>query len=200
VLATMKVGTELAGEARVRRLKQIIRDHGGFKAAKPGEPKFLLASGKLSDVYFNGKTVTLDPEGGRIIAEIILDQIRDLQVDSIGGLALGSIPIATAVSLLSQGSRKPIPAFWVREAPKDHGDRTLVEGILENGSNVVIVDDVATSGTSLEKVVNVLRLRNCNIVKIITLLDREEGAEQKFRSMGLNYSSILKKSDFMKPS
>jgi orotate phosphoribosyltransferase len=197
VLATMKVDTELAGDWRVQRLKQLIRERGGFKTVGPGEPKFKLASGKESDVYFNGKTVTLHPEGISLISEIIFDKIRDLKVDSIGGLAQGSIPIATAVSLLSFKNGRPIPAFWIRETQKDHGDRTEVEGILNERSQVVVVDDVATTGSSLGKVLDVLHFRHCKVVKIITLLDREEGAEQKFKAMGYDYTYILKKSDFM---
>jgi len=196
LLTPMKARTELVEDPRVQRLKDIIKAKGGFKIAGPNEPEFLLRSGKRSKFYFNGKTATLDPEGISIIAEIVFEKIANLNVDSIGGLALGSIPIATAVAQLSYKKGKPIPAFWKRESQKEHGDQTLFEGTLKDGSNVVVVDDVATLGSSIEQVVDYVLQKHCKIVKIVTLLDREEGAATKFRARGFDYVWILKKSDF----
>src|SRR5271157_2470540 len=168
----MKAGTALATDSRLLQVKEIIITNGGFKRGD-----FVLASGKKSNFYFNTKTATLNPEGISLIAEVIYDRVKDLGIASIGGLELGSIPIATAVAQLSFRQGNPIPAFWVRDVPKDHGDKTKFEGTLKPGSKVVVVDDVATTGRSIIKAINEVEARGCKIERIIVVLDREEGAK-----------------------
>ncbi len=182
--------------SRKVRLIQIMIEGDGYKRGE-----YTLASGQKSKFYFNGKTITLNPEGISLVAEEIYDRIKGLeQLDSIGGLEEGAIPIATAVAQLSRSRAKTeegklVPAFWVRREKKDHGDHTKVEGTLDPESHVVIVDDVATRGTSIQEAVDEVESRKCKIVKIIVLLDRGAGARDRFKDKYV-YESILTKSDF----
>ena len=128
----------------------------------------------------------------------MFDRIKDLDVASIGGLVQGSIPIAVGVSQLSYHKRpnKPFDAFWVRKEKKEHGDKTTFEGTLTPYSKVIVVDDVATTGGSIDNAIKGVLAQNCTIERIIVLLDREEGAADRFRKEGYKYESLLKASDF----
>lgn len=153
---------------------------------------FILASGKRSDHYWDGKRVTLDPRGAYLVGMAVCEIVSQLDdVDAIGGLEIGAIPIATAVALISSLSGKPIPAFIVRKTPKEHGTRSEIEGHVPSGEKVVIVDDVITSGDSIEKAIGAVEQRHCTVVKVVTLVDRHEGGSDRIRAKGYSFQSIL---------
>lgn len=153
---------------------------------------FTLSSGRKSDHYWDGKKVTLHPTGAYLVGKAIFDLIRDLNIDAIGGLEMGAIPVATAVALVSAQEGKPIPAFIVRKNPKEHGTRVQIEGFVPpHGSRVVIVDDVITSGESILKATKAVERRRCQVVRIITLVDRHEGGSEKLRGEGYVFESLL---------
>jgi len=141
--------------------------------------------------------VTLDPLGLRLVAEVLLDVMlkQNKQVDSVGGLETGGIPIAATVSLMSEIRGKPIPAFFVRQKEKERGTRKWIEGNLEPKSNVVILDDVTTRGNSVLKAVEKVEEIDCKVVEITSLVDREEGAAQNFRNY--MFTPIFRMSQFM---
>ncbi len=177
-----------------QRLFQLFQEHAFLVRHSP-EKKFKLASGGESYRYFDCKKVTHHPEGIALTAKIIFDRIAVYpQVDAIGGLETGAIPIAAGVSQLSYLLNRPIPAFFVRQEKKTHGTEKWVEGNVEDRSKVVIVDDVTTKGGSVQKAVDRVRELGCDILEIITLVDREEGAEEKFRDY--KFTSIFKMSEF----
>ena len=194
VLSSMKAGAEQTVDRRLQRIKEIIIQKGGYKL----QGSFTLASGRVSNLYFNTKTATLDPEGVSLIAEVVYDRIKDLGVTSIGGLVQGSIPIAVVVAQLSYRRRpdRPIQAFWVRKEQKEHGDKTTFEGTLTPNSKVIVVDDVATTGGSIDNAIKGVVAQNCEIERIIVLLDREEGAKERFTKEGYDYECLLRASDF----
>jgi orotate phosphoribosyltransferase len=153
---------------------------------------FTLSSGKRSDHYWDGKKVTLHPDGAYLVGKAIFDLVADLNIDAIGGLEVGAIPVATAVALVSAQERKPIPAFIVRKNPKEYGTRNEIEGFVSpDGSRVVIVDDVVTSGDSIQKAIKAVEQRGGKVVRIITLVDRHEGGSEKLRSQGYAFESLL---------
>jgi orotate phosphoribosyltransferase len=153
---------------------------------------FTLSSGRKSDHYWDGKKVTLHPTGAYLVGKAIFDLIRGLNVDAIGGLEVGAIPVATAVALVSAQEGKPIPAFIVRKNRKEHGTRNEIEGFVPpDGSRVVIVDDVITSGDSIQKAIEAVEQRGCKVVKVITLVDRHEGGCDRLRSQGYAFESLL---------
>ena len=176
--------------SKIRRLHEIIRD----KSLLEGK-EFVLASGQVSKYYFNMKTTTFDPEGASLISELMYDAIASESVSYVGGLANGAIPIVSNICLYS-AAHIPIQGFYVREEIKNHGTQQLIEGLLEDNANVVIVDDVTTKGTSVMKAVDAVRQRGCSVVKIITIVDRLEGALGTFQDAGIDFMALFTTKDF----
>lgn len=154
-----------------------------------------LSSGKKSDYYIDGKMVTLDSEGAFLTAKVIFDMIASVDFDAIGGLTLGADPIVGALALFGYINNKPIQAFIVRKEPKKHGTMKLIEGKLTKGSKVIIVDDVVTTGNSILQAIETVEKENCEVVKIIVLVDRQDGAREKFNSKGYEFEPIFTKED-----
>lgn len=167
-------------------------------------PEMKLASGRISTHYFNMKPTMLDPEGAHLIATLILEQLQSdgVKADLVGGLELGAVPIATAVSAVSHGAGCPIRAFFVRKQAKDHGTKSLVEGLGRgetlDGKRVVIVEDVTTTGGSSIKAAEAVRAEGGEVVRVVTIVDRQEGAAEAFAAAGLALHPILTMSDFVK--
>ncbi len=141
------------------------------------EEGFVLASGKRSRFYFDCRATTLYAEATRLIGSLVLDEIRraGTEPDGIGGLTMGADPIAVAVARASlDGVGTPINAFVVRKERKTHGTGNSIEGGLPQGSRVVIVDDVATSGGSVIDAIDRAEEEGMQVVQAIVLVDREE--------------------------
>ena len=158
-------------------------------AIKFGE--FTLVSGSKSNRYFDGKLLTLHPEGACRVGEAICDILEGSGVQAVGGLILGAIPIATAVAVISHGRGKPIPAFLVREAPKEHGTKKQVEGHLEPGMRVAIVEDVVTRGGSVFKAIEAVENIGCKVVKVVAIVDRHEGGGDKLVADGYDFVPLI---------
>jgi orotate phosphoribosyltransferase len=161
---------------------------------------FMLASGRCSDFYFNGKQVTLEGRGLYLVSRLILDRCRDLHIDAIGGLTLGADPIAAGVAALS-GQDAPLRAFIVRKDAKDHGTGKLIEGPpLRAGDRVMVVDDVITTGGSLLQAVDALRDQPVEIVEALAVVDREEGGREAIEARGLSVHALFVRSEFVAPA
>jgi orotate phosphoribosyltransferase len=176
--------------AKRERLRQIIRE----KSLLRGED-FVLASGTTSKYYFDMKLTTQDPEGANLVGEVMLDHLTQYSFKYIGGLATGAIPIIVAVCMKSWPER-PVQGFFVRDTAKDHGTRKLVDGLIEGGADVIIVDDVTTKGDSAMKAVDATSAIGCNIVCVVSLVDRREGATENFRRKGIKFESIFNMEHF----
>lgn len=167
-------------------------------------PEMRLASGRMSTHYFNMKPTMLDPEGAHLIALLVIEQLAADHVDAdlIGGLELGAVPIASAVAAVSHIAGRPIRAFLVRKQAKDHGTRSLVEGLAKGetlaGRRVVIVEDVTTTGGSSIKAAEAVRAEGGEVVRVITVVDRQEGAAEAFAAAGLVLHPLLTMADFTK--
>ena len=157
-------------------------------AVKTGE--FVLSSGKKSNLYIDCRKITLHPEGARLIGRIILDKIKGQKIDAIGGLTLGADPITSTVVAMSD-----IPGFIVRKKEKEHGTRQKIEGLLEPGWNVVVVEDVATSGASALQAIEAVEAAGAKVAKVISVVDREEGAKAALAKY--DFDPIIKKSDLV---
>jgi orotate phosphoribosyltransferase len=153
--------------------------------------EFTLASGKKSDHYYDGKQLTLHPEGAYLIGEEILSLLAGIEVDAIGGLVMGSIPIVTSVTLVSHQKGRPIPAFIVREKPKEHGTGKKIEGQFKKGSKVAIIDDVITTGGSVLKAIEAVEAEGCKVVKVIVIVDRHEGGSDLLKNRGYDFDAII---------
>jgi len=164
------------------KLRALLKE----RAVKFGD--FTLSSGKKSDFYIDCRKVTLYPEGAKLIAKIILEKIKGLKVDAVGGLTLGADPITSSVVALSN-----IPGFIVRKKEKEHGTKQKIEGLLEPKWNVVVVEDVATTGASALEAVQAVEAAGAKVVKVISIVDREEGAKDALKNY--DFDPIFRKSD-----
>lgn len=153
-----------------------------------------LASGKKSDLYIDGKQVTLDPQGIFLTAKLILGMLHGVHVDAIGGPTIGADPIAAAVALLSSQSGRPIRAFMVRKEAKKHGMEKMIEGpALQPGDKAVMVEDVITTGGSVLAAIREVENLKAQVVKVICLVDRHEGASELLGKY--NYTPIFNLKD-----
>lgn len=157
-------------------------------AVKTGD--FTLSSGKKSNLYIDCRKITLHPQGAKLIAKIILEKIKGVKVDALGGLTLGADPITGAVVALSD-----IPGFIVRKKEKEHGTKQKIEGLLEPGWEVVIVEDVSTTGTSALQAIEAVEAAGAKVNKVISVVDREEGAAAALKNY--DFDPIFKKSDLV---
>ncbi|MBU0709801.1 MAG: orotate phosphoribosyltransferase [Candidatus Omnitrophica bacterium] len=173
-----------------RQLLQLLKE----KALKKGE--FILSSGKKSNYYLDGRIITLTPEGAYLVASIILELIKDKNIDAIGGPALGADPISGAVAVLSYIKKIPIKTFIVRKAAKMHGAGRQIEGPeLKSKDRVILVDDVATTGGALLEAVSALKEKGVEIEGAIVIVDRDQGAKQSLAKEGIRLSAIFNLED-----
>jgi orotate phosphoribosyltransferase len=185
----------MSREADRARLIEIIKIRSFTKG---GEIK--LASGRSSNFYFNMKPTMLDPEGASLIGSLICAALSGKKVDMVGGLEMGAVPLATAVAVASQLSGWPLPAFFVRKQAKEHGTQSLVEGLPKGdtlkGRSVVILEDVTTTGGSAMKAIEAVRADGAIVERVITVVDRLEGAAEAFKAAGIAFDPILTADDF----
>lgn len=152
---------------------------------------FVLASGKESSYYFDGRLTTLWPEGALLVGRKAFEVIRQANVDAVGGPTLGADPMVAAVVLISQLEGKPIPGFIVRKEPKRHGTQRHVEGHLPEKGVVALVDDVITTGGSLLRAIDVVESAGCRVGKVVVLLDRNQGGSIEIRKRGYDFTALL---------
>ena len=177
------------------RLLEIILEKS-FQYAE--EPIFKLVSGGVSNFYFNCKPTILDPEGKELIGRLVFAKIRDLDISGIGGLELGSVPISSAVSLISQLEGKPIKEFIVRKEKKDHGIPAQMEGEFTPGEKVVVVDDVITTGGSTIKAIETVEKLGLKVAKVVVLVDREEmKGRQNIQKLCPEVETLITRSEVM---
>ena len=153
------------------RLKELILQNA-FQFSET--PSFRLVHGGVSQFYFNCKQVTLDPEGQYLIGHLAFEAVKDLQIKAIGGLTLGADPIANAVAYTSWLKGQPIQSFVVRKKQKEHGAAKLIEGKVQPGDRVVVVDDVITTGGSTLQAISACRQAGLEVVEVLVLVDRQE--------------------------
>jgi len=152
----------------------------------------VLSSGRDSSYYFDGRRISLDPEGSYLIGECMLPLIAETDATAVGGLTLGADPIVASISLLSYIRGMPITGFIVRKQGKRHGTRQTIEGSLSPGSLVAIVDDTCTTGESILESIKEAEGIGCEVVKVITILDRCEGGSEEIKERGYNFATLLK--------
>ncbi len=178
---------------QVARLKQLIREKS-FEA----QGNFKLSSGKPSDCFFDMKPTMLDPEGINLLADVFLDRIAEEAATHIGGVAMGAVPVVAALCFKSHNGPKPRKAFFIRSSgPKTHGMRKDIEGHCPPGSEVLLFEDVTTTGGSAMVAVDRLRDEGCKVKAIYTIVDRLEGAEARFAQEGIRLVTLFTKDDFL---
>jgi len=172
----------------LERLKELLKE----RAVRFGD--FTLASGKRSDVYVDGRLLTLSSSGAALVAEMLWERLAPLSPDAVGGMTLGADPIVGA--LLAHAGRLGIPlaGFLVRKAPKDHGTKKCVEGPKPDKEHprVVMVEDTFTTGGSTIKAMHRVREEwGAEVIAAYSIVDRGEGAKENFAAEGVPCHSLL---------
>ncbi|MDE2058158.1 MAG: orotate phosphoribosyltransferase [candidate division NC10 bacterium] len=160
------------------------------------EPVFTLASGRKSHYYINCKQTTFMSEAMPLLGRLFFERIKAIeqrdgkQIAAVGGLTLGADPIACAVAYHSALQGTPVQAFSVRKEPKGHGAQKWVEGFERPGARVVIIEDVITTGGSTLKAIDGALHAGFQIVKVLALVDRQEGGREELLKNGYELEPI----------
>lgn len=157
------------------------------------ERRVVLASGKQSDYYLDGRQTSLHPEGLFLAARLMLDAVLKRDVSAVGGPTLGADPLVSGVAVLSHLLAKPLPAFIIRKEAKGHGTGNWIEGArnLTDGGRVAILEDTVTTGGSLLKAARRIEEAGHPVACVVSLVDREEGGAENIREAGYEYTPIL---------
>ncbi len=142
--------------------------------------KFILASGKESTYYINSKRAFFHSECAALLGQAFFETIRDLDVRAVGGLEVGALPLATATVIAAHHAGRELEGFFVRKQAKEHGSKERLEGVLEPGWRVAIVDDVLTTGNSAMEAVKVVEDRGATVAAVVCIVDRLQGARELF--------------------
>jgi len=161
------------------------------------EPSFKLVSGRMSRFYVNCKPTTLSARGMVLVGNLMFSEIMDSPVSAVGGLTFGADPIAVATAFASEINAKPVNAFSIRKTRKDHGIIRWVEGDVQPGQPVVIIDDVATTGGSTIKAIERAQSEGLEVVKSVILVDRQEGGLDNIREHVDDVTAIITRDDLL---
>lgn len=155
--------------------------------------QFVLASGKTSDYYLDCRKTTLHAEGAYLVGQLVLDAMkrRGWEAGAVGGLTLGADPVATATAIAAHLEGQILHAFLVRKATKEHGTRQKVERVPPEGTPVVIVEDVVTTGGSALQAVEAAEAAGLRVLGVIGLVDREEGGREALTARGLELEALF---------
>ncbi|NET32419.1 MAG: orotate phosphoribosyltransferase [Cyanothece sp. SIO1E1] len=170
-------------------LRQYLLDLFCQEAYREGD--FVLSSGQSSTYYINGKLVTLHPQGALMVGRLLLAMLPT-NIQAVAGLTLGADPIVTAVSVVAAYHNRSIPALIVRKAAKGHGTQAYIEGLtLPAQSQVVVLEDVVTTGQSALKAVERLQQAGYRVAHVIALVDRQQGGAELYQQMGLEFQALF---------
>lgn len=172
------------------RLMELFRE----RALKFGD--FTLVSGKKSSYYLDGKQVTLHAEGLRQVSLGLLELLKDTEFDAFGGMSIGADPIVGGVLTVAAEQGRDLKGFMVRKESKGHGTNKFVEGPVEPGMKVIVVDDVVTTGGSSLLAVDRIEEFGCKVVQVVGIVDRLQGGAKNFADRGLPFVSLLSITDF----
>ena len=161
--------------------------------------KITLSSGKETDFYFDGRLVSLDPEGSVLLAELLLEKAQELQISAVGGPTMAADPLTSSIGVLAHQRDVPLKLFYVRKQGKAHGMQRCVEGPpLPPDSRVALVDDTLTTGGSLLAARDTLRAETGIDAEVaFVVVDREESGRERLESAGLEVHALFRKRDFL---
>ena len=167
------------------------------KSVKRGS--FILASGKSSDVYVDARLTTMSPEGMVLIGQLALSAIgaNGWRPDSIGGLTMGADPVSFAISHTSALAGNPIRAFSVRKEAKSHGTANRIEGPFKSGDNVVVIEDVITTGKSALQAIDAIEASGGNIIGVLAVVDRQDGGTEAISARGFRVHALTTIADLV---
>jgi orotate phosphoribosyltransferase len=160
---------------------------------------FVLASGAHSTYYIDARLTTMSGPGQLLIGRIGLETLDQQGWDpaSVGGLTLGADPVAYAIAHAAAAADRTLDAFTVRKEAKAHGTGRLIEGNLKEGADVVVIEDVITSGGSALQAVASLRQAGANVLGVMALVDREQGGRERIEEDGLGVAALFTASELL---
>ncbi len=164
------------------------------RALKFGD--FTLVSGRKSTYYLDGKQVTLHSQGLKLISEGLLELLSDVEFDAIGGMSIGADPIIGGVLTVAAAQDRSLIGCMVRKEAKGHGTNRYIEGPVEPGQRVVVIDDVVTTGGSSIQAVERIQEYGCKVVQVVGIVDRMEGGAANFAERDLPFRTLLTIQDF----
>ncbi len=182
-----------------RRLVELVKDLAFLDGGS--DDAFTLASGRTSRWFFDTKPVMMHPEASHLLGEMLNDRMDELGADFVGGLELGAVPL-TAIAVATSQKTSLRRGFMVRKEPKGRGGRKThnppgIEGAsLAGGGKIVVVEDVTTTGGSAIKAVEQIHNNTqCQVIAVISIVDREEGAQAAFAAAGIHFESLMTRND-----
>jgi orotate phosphoribosyltransferase len=182
-----------AGEMKTELIDMLCQKSFKFSI----EPIYKLVSGRMSQFYVNCKPVTLCARGIFLTGHLLFEEIENDDVTGVGGLTFGADPLAVATAFASELKSRPINAFSIRKTRKDHGMIRWIEGDVQPGERVAIIDDVATTGGSTIKAIERARSEGLEVVRAVILVDRQEGGIDNIRQHVPNVSSIVTRDELV---
>ncbi|UCE75343.1 MAG: orotate phosphoribosyltransferase [Methanomassiliicoccales archaeon] len=166
-------------------LKESLKECGALKIGE-----FTLSSGKKSNYYVDIKKASTNPKILKEIAECMAKHLEG--EEKIAGMELGAVPLAVALSLETN-----IPYLIIRKGERKHGTGKLVEGKMEKGDRILLVEDVTTSGSSLIKAAEIIRQEGGSVKRALVVVDREEGASELLKDEGIELLPLVRVSEMM---
>lgn len=161
-------------------------------------PAYPLACGLMSRYYIDCKKGLSHPRVRELAGQALFERIQGVQVEAVGGLLIGAYPVAIALSDAAWRKGVDVRVFVIRKEPKGHGLKQYVEGDVQPGARVVIVDDVITSGASTVQAIEKSRDAELLVVKALALVDREEaGGREAIEQLGVPFESLFTLRDFV---
>ena len=194
----MSVPQQLRDDPRWARLVDLVRELAFLDGGN--DEAFTLASGRTSRWFFDMKPVMMHPEAGRLVGQLMNARCDEIGADFVGGLELGAVPLAALVVATDFTSDRL--GFMVRKQAKGRGGRKTnnppgIEGAsISEGGRVIILEDVTTTGGSaIQAVKRIEEETSCEVVAVISILDRQEGGKEAFENAGIAFESLLVRSD-----
>ena len=194
----MSVHPSLKSMPEWERLVEMVRELAFLDGGS--DDAFTLASGRSSRWFFDMKPVMMHTESAKLLSTLFNHRLDDFDPVFVGGLELGAVPLTAIVVTGSESDKRK--GFMVRKSPKGRGGRKTnnppgIEGAsIAQGGNVVILEDVTTTGgSSIKAVERIHENTSCNVIAVISILDREEGGVEAFAEAGIPFESILSRSD-----
>ncbi|HVS14164.1 MAG TPA: phosphoribosyltransferase family protein [Thermoanaerobaculia bacterium] len=159
---------------------------------------FVLASGARSHYYCDVRATALSPRGGRLCGESLVALLRPFEIEAVGGMAMGAAYLASVVALASEPTDRPLSAFVVRPATKDHGMASRIDAawhpdgpLIRPGRRVAVIDDVVTSAGSILRALDAVEEAGCAVQAVAAVLDRQAGGAEKIRARGYPFAALF---------
>jgi orotate phosphoribosyltransferase len=159
--------------------------------------EFVLSPGITSNDYIDVRKTSLHPQGLQWISRLFWELLEPEGITAVGGLTMGADPLVAGLMLHSVQAGRPLDGFLVRRNAKDPGTLGQVEGNLAGHKRVAILDDLITSGESALVAAEAAESYKAQVVRIVTVVDRNQGAAQVFQQRGYPFSSLFNVNDLM---